>query len=73
VELSSSKGAARDLLGMVKSRFGSYQQMTMPMHDAYASIYRINRLIFKISQLNRADYLVSMQYRKSQQLNVRGI
>jgi len=24
VELSSSKGAARDLLGMVKSRFGSY-------------------------------------------------
>jgi len=45
----------------------------MPMHDAYASIYRISRLIFKIIQLNRADFLVSMQYRKSQQLNVRGI
>jgi len=41
------------------------------MHDAYASIYRINMLIFKISQLNCADFLVSMQYRKSQQLNVR--
>jgi len=24
VKLSSSEGAARDLLGMVKSRFGSY-------------------------------------------------
>ena len=73
MELSSSKGAARALLGMVKSRFGSYYQMRMPMHDAYASIYRIKRLIFKISQLNCADFLVSMQYRKSQHLNVRGI
>jgi len=45
--------------------------MGMPMHDAYASIYRINMLVFKISQLNCADFLVSMQYRKSQQLNVR--
>jgi len=41
------------------------------MHDAYASIYRISKLIFKISQLNCAEYLVSMQYRKSKQLNVR--
>jgi len=41
------------------------------MHDAYVSIYRINMLIFKISQLNCADFLVSMQYRKSQQLNVK--
>jgi len=41
------------------------------MHDAYASIYRISMLIFKISQLNRVDILVSMQYRKSKQLNVR--
>jgi len=37
----------------------------MPMHDAYASIYRISSLIFKISQFNRADFLVSMQYKKS--------
>jgi len=37
----------------------------MPMHDAYASIYRISMLIFKISQLNFADIIVSMQYRKS--------
>jgi len=35
------------------------------MHDAYASIYRINMLIFKISELNCADILFSMQYRKS--------
>jgi len=28
----------------------------MPMHDAYASIYRISMLIFKISQLNCADF-----------------
>jgi len=41
------------------------------MHDAYASIYRISKLIFKISQLNFAEYLVSMQYRNSKQLNVR--
>jgi len=41
------------------------------MYDAYASIYRINMLIFRISQLNCADFLVSMQYMKSQQLNVR--
>jgi len=27
------------------------------MHDAYASIYRINMLIFKISQLNGANIL----------------
>jgi len=65
VELSSSKGATRDLLGMVKSRFGSYKQMRMPMHDAYASIYRISKLIFKINILNCADFLVSMQYKKS--------
>ena len=43
----------------------------MSVHDAYASIYRINMLIFKISQLNYADFLGSMQYMKSQQLNVR--
>jgi len=43
------------------------------MHDAYASIYRINMLIFKISQLNCADILVSMQYRKSQPIKCEGI
>jgi len=53
---------------MVKSRFG-----LLVNENANASIYRISRLIFKISQLNRADFLVSIQYRKSQQLNVRGI
>jgi len=43
------------------------------MHDAYASIYRINMLIFKIGQLNRADILVSIQYRKSQPIKCEGI
>jgi len=65
VELSSSEGVVRVLLGMVKYRFGSYLKMRMPMHDAYASIYRINMLIFKISQLNCSDILFSMQYKKS--------
>jgi len=37
----------------------------MPMHDAYASIYRINMMIFKISQLNGTNFMVSMQYKKS--------
>jgi len=41
------------------------------MHDAYTSIYRISMLIFKINQLNCVDILFSMQYRKSQQSNVR--
>jgi len=41
------------------------------MYDAYGSIYRINMLIFRISQLNCADFLVSMQYKKSQPINVR--
>jgi len=39
------------------------------MHDAYASIYRISMLIFKINQLNCVDILFSIQYKKSQQLN----
>jgi len=43
------------------------------MHEAYASIYRINMLIFKISQLNCADILVSMHYRKSQPIKWEGI
>jgi len=41
------------------------------MHDAYASIYRISMLTFRISQLNCVDILFSMQYMKSQKLNVR--
>jgi len=43
------------------------------MHDAYVSIYRIDMLIFKISQLNCADILFSMQYKKSQPINCEGI
>jgi len=43
------------------------------MHDAYASIYRINMLIFKTSQLNCANILVSMQYIKSQPIKCEGI
>jgi len=43
------------------------------MHDAYASIYRINMLIFKISQLNCTNFLVSMQHKKSQPINCEGI
>jgi len=43
------------------------------MHDAYPSIYRINMLILRISQLNCADFLVSIQYRKSQPIKYEGI
>jgi len=45
----------------------------MPMHDAYACLYRISMLIFKISQLICIDILVSMQYRKSQLIKCYGI
>jgi len=43
------------------------------MHDAYVSIYRINMLIFKISQLICTNFMVSMQYRKSQSIKYEGI
>jgi len=43
------------------------------MHDAYARIYRISMLIFKISQLNCTNILVSMQYSKSQPIKYEGI
>ena len=71
--VSSSQGVIRCLPGVVNCRLGSCSQMRMLMHDAYASIYRISMLIFKISQLICTNFLVSMQYMKSQSIKCKGI
>jgi len=43
------------------------------MDNAYACIYRISVLIFKINELICTNILVSMQYKKSQSINSNGI